>query len=158
MTMTWLIPTVLALSVTAAGSQALTKDPATGLPLIPATDPHVPTVLTSAPNEPTKMPDGRVCKSAMQANFYSLYKIKVDATVAWYDAHLSGFKKVSGYGGGRSQTAFSNADGTLVVIVTGDAGAQGANVDAYSVAYERYQPGLSAKTIDSLTQGKLTCQ
>jgi hypothetical protein len=156
--MTWLTPAMLALCLT-TGGQLLTKDPGTGLPLIPATDSgnrigDTPYVY----NQPTKMPDGHICKSTMQANFYMLFTIKVDATVAWYDAHLTGFKKVSGYGGGRSQTAFSNADGTLVVIVTGDAGAQGANVDAYSVAYERYQPGLSAKTIDSLTQGKLTCQ
>jgi|GEM_PF-6709739 len=43
-------------------------------------------------------------------------------------------------------------------IVTGSPGARGENTAAYSVAYERYQPGLSDKTITSLTQGKIVCQ
>jgi hypothetical protein len=45
-----------------------------------------------------------------------------------------------------------------VVIVTGDSGTQGENTNAYSVAYERYQPGISEKTINSLTRGKIICQ
>jgi hypothetical protein len=109
-------------------------------------------------NEPTKMPDGQVCKSKMQANFYSLYNIKVDAAVAWYSSHLSGFKKVSGYESERSQTAFYNSDRTIVIFVTGDSGAKDENTKAYSVAYERYQPGISEKTITAVTQGRIVCQ
>jgi hypothetical protein len=45
-----------------------------------------------------------------------------------------------------------------VVIVTGDKGAQGENTSVYAVAYERYQPGLSEKTINSLTHGQMVCQ
>ena len=44
---------------------------------------------------------------------------------------------------------------TILVIVTGDKGAEKENTNAYSVAYERYQPGLSEKTISGLTQGKM---
>jgi len=137
----------------------LTKDPLTDLPLTPATDSgkHLANVSYTY-NEPTKMPDGQVCKSKMKGNFYLLYNIKVEAAAAWYSLHLSGFKKVSGYESQRSQTAFYNSDGTIVVIVTGDSGAQGENVNAYSVAYERYQPGISEKTINSLTRGKIVCQ
>jgi hypothetical protein len=91
------------------------------------------------------------------ANFYLLYNIKVDAAVAWYSSHLSGFKKVSGYESQRSQVPFYKPDGTIVIIVTGDPG-EGENTDAYSVAYERYQPGISERTITSLTQGKIVCQ
>ena len=109
-------------------------------------------------NEPTKMPDGQVCKSKMRANFYSLDNIKVDAAVAWYSSHLSGFKKVSGYESERSQTAFYNSDRTIVIFVTGDSGAKDENTKAYSVAYERYQPGISEKTITAVTQGRIVCQ
>jgi len=153
--------TMLALCLTNALGQGklLTNDPPTGLPLIPSTDSgkHMAGVSYTY-NEPAKMPDGQVCKSKMQANFYLLFNTKVDAAVAWYSSHLSGFKKVSGYESQRSQTAFYNSDGTIVIIVTGDAGAKGENTNAYAVAYERYQPGISEKTITSLTQGKLVCQ
>jgi len=39
-------------------------------------------------NEPTRLPEARVCNSRMQADFYSVYDSKVDATLAWYDSHL----------------------------------------------------------------------
>ena len=91
---------MLALSFANAAGQAkvLTSDPLTGLPLIPATDPGNRTSgLALTYNEPTKMPGAQICKSKYQGNFYSLYKIKVDAAVMWYSSHLSGFKKVQGY-------------------------------------------------------------
>jgi len=156
---TWLIATILVLCLTSATGQGkiLTNEPWTGLPLIPATDSGKRIAnLSYTYNEPTKMPDGQVCKSKMQANFYLLYNIKVDAAVAWYSSHLSGFKKVSGYESQRSQVPFYKPDGTIVIIV-GDPG-EGENTDAYSVAYERYQPGISERTITSLTQGKIVCQ
>ena len=153
---TLLTAAILTFCLANATGQAkkLTNDPSTGLPLSPAV----------VGNEPDKMPDGQVCKSKMQGNFYSLSNfmnpanaIKMDAAAAWYASHLSGFKKTQGYADGRSQTAFYNSDGTLVIFLTGQAGAQGENTDAYSVAYERYQPGLSVKTITGLTQGKFVC-
>ena len=111
------------------------------------------------------MPDGQVCKSKTQGNFYSLSTvmnpangIKMDAAAAWYASHLSGFKKIQGYEDGRSQIAFYNADGTLVILLTGQVGAQGENTDAYTVAYERYQPGLSEKTITRLNARKIRLQ
>ena len=52
------------------------------------------------------MPDARICKSKFEGNFYSLFNIKVDAAVAWYSSHLSGFKKIQGYESQRSQTGF----------------------------------------------------
>ena len=42
-------------------------DPLTGLPLIPAT-----VQFKNVGNEPDKLPDGQVCKSKGQGNFYSL--------------------------------------------------------------------------------------
>jgi len=152
---------MLIFTFTNATSQpkTLTNDPLTGLPLIPAT-----VLFKNVGNEPDKMPDGQICKSKMQGNFYSLSTVmkpanglKMDAAAAWYASHLSGFKKVQGYESGRTQIAFYNSDGTIVIFLTGQLGAQGENADAYSVAYERYQPGISEKTIVSLTQGKIIC-
>jgi hypothetical protein len=150
----FLAATMFVLCLTNATGQGklLTSDPLTGLPLISATDSgkHI--------YGPTQMPEAQICKSKFKGNFYSLVNIKVDAAAAWYSSHLSGFKKVSGYASERSQTAFYNSDGTIVVIVTGDKGAQGENTNVYAVAYERFQPGISEKTINSLTQGNLFCQ
>jgi hypothetical protein len=131
----------------------LGSDPLTGLPLIPATDPG-----KNLGNAPNSLPNGQLCASKMQGNFYMLYNIKVEATVEWYSSHLSGFKKVRGYESKRAQIGFYKPDGTVVVFVTGTSGAEGEDTDAYSVAYERYQPGLSEKTLASLTQGKIICQ
>ena len=144
---------VLCLTNAIGQGKLLTNDTLTGLPLIPATDSGMHTG-----NEPTQMPNSQICKSKMQADFYSIYKTRVDTTVAWYSSHLSGFKKIQGYESQRSQTGYYKPDGTILVIVTGEKGVEGENTDAYSVAYERYEPGLSEKTITGLTQGKIVCQ
>ena len=90
---------MLGLGCVSANAETLTSDPLTGLPLDPATDSRL-----HLGNEPTKIPDTQVCNSKMQANFYMVYD-KVDATVAWYTAHLAGFHKSHAYAAGRSQDA-----------------------------------------------------
>src|ERR1700687_67115 len=80
-----------------AGGATLTTDPLTGLPLDPATDSH------NLGNEPMKMHDSQICKSTMQGDFYSNVDAKVDATVAWYAGHLTGFRKSHAYANGRTQ-------------------------------------------------------
>lgn len=148
---------VLGLANAEGQSKAVTNDALTGLPLMPA---------NAIAKTPVKMPNGQVCKSKMQGNFYSLFSpasyfskqtTKVSEVIAWYSSHLSGFTKVSGYESGTSQTAFYNSDRTIVIIVTGNPGPAGEDTDAYSIAYEGYQPGLSEKTVASLTQGKIVC-
>lgn len=155
----WVCAVVLVLTLANAAGQGktLTHDPLTGLPLIPASDSgkHIAN-LAYTYNQPTQMPEAQICKSRFKGNFYSLYNIKVGAAVAWYSSQLSGFKKVSGYESGRSQTVFYNSDRTILIILTGEEGT-GENTNAYSVAYERYQPGLSEKAITGLTQGKIDC-
>jgi hypothetical protein len=101
----------------------------------------------------------------VQGNVYSLSTVmnpangvKMEAAAAWYASHLSGYKKVEGYASGRSQIAFYNSDKTIVVFLTGQLGAKGENTDVFSVAYERYQPGISEKTIISFTEGKIVCR
>ena len=145
---------VLGLATSAGQGKLLTSDPLTNLPLIPATS----SGFAGAVNAPTQLPESAVCKSKVQANFYRLFKIKVDATAAWYSSHLTGFKKFAAYASDRSQTVFYNSDGTIMVSITGDPEAQGANADGFSVLYQRFQPGVSEKTLTSLAQGKAVCQ
>ena len=157
----WLCAALLVFALANAAGQAkvLANDPLTGLPLIPAT-----VQFKNVGNEPDKMPDGQVCKSKMQGNIYSLSnvmnpasRIKMDAAAAWYASHLSGYKKVQGKASGRSQIAFYNSDRTIVVFLIGQLEAQGESADAFSVAYQRYQPGLSEKAIAGMTQGNFIC-
>ena len=122
---------VLCLGNAAGQGKLLTSDPLTGLPLISATDSgkrlDIPN-LSYTYNKPTQMPDAQIWNSKYQGNFYSLCNIKTNAAAAWYSSHLSGFKKTQGYGSGRAQIAFSNSDRTILVIVTGNMGAQGQDV------------------------------
>ena len=135
-----------------AGTKLLTSDPLTGLPLYPATDSRL-----HLGNEPTRLPESQVCKSTMQADFYSVYDSKVDATLSWYSTHLPDFKKTHAYAANRSQDTFYKADGTVIVSVTGRAGKAGENADTYSVVYSRFQPGLSETTIVSVNQQHVVC-
>jgi hypothetical protein len=139
--------------LTASGAKLLTADPLTGLPLYPATDSRL-----HLGNDPTRLPESNVCGSKMQADFYTVYDSKVDATLAWYSAHLPGFKKTHAYAANRSQDTFYNANGTLAVSVTGSSGKAGENTDTYSVVYSRFQPALPEKAIITLNQQKLICQ
>lgn len=134
-----------------AGNAILTTDPLTGLPIDPKSD-----LGMDLGNAPTKMTDSQVCSSKMQANLYTVYD-KVDATVAWYAAHLTGFHKTHAYFDNRSQNRFYNDAGTLVVSVLGERGQDGQDVDTHSVTYYRFQPGLPAKAIVSFGQHKLEC-
>lgn len=134
------------------GTKLLTTDPLTGLPLIPATDSRL-----HLGNEPTQLPESRVCKSKMQVDFYSVFDSKLNATLTWYDAHLPGFKKTHAYAANRSQDTYYKADGTMIVSVSGSPGKEGENTDTYSVLYGRLQPGLSEKTIVSLNQQNVVC-
>jgi hypothetical protein len=135
-----------------AGNVTLTTDPLTGLPIDPKSNPGM-----NLGNAPVKMDDQQICKSTMQANLYSVFD-KVDPTVAWYAAHLTGFHKSHTYYRNRTQNAFYNDAGTLVVIVVGELGKDGENVDTHAVTYYRFQPGLPAKTIVSFGTQTLECR
>lgn len=144
------------LSIASGQARILTNDPLTGLPLIPPSD-----SAKKVGNEPVKMPDGGFCKSKMQGNFYKLYdyfakdNIKLTDGIAWYTSHLSGFKKVESSNHGL--TIYYNSDGTILVIVSSASRTADGVAKTNSVAYERYQPGLSEKTITGMTQNKMVC-
>jgi len=135
------------------GMKLLTNDPLTGLPLHPATDSRL-----HLGNEPTRLPESTICGSKMQTDFYSVYDSKVDATLAWYGAHLPGFKKTHAYAANRSQDTFYNSTGTLAVSVTGSSSKTDENTETYSVVYSRFQPALPEKAIIGLNQQKMICQ
>ena len=137
-------------------------DPLTGLPVIPAAETMV--AGQSYGFQPDAMPPTMVCKSKMKGEFFSILnrnvkdsKIKLSMAAAWYATHLSGFKKTEGSKSNSPQMVFSNSDGTILVIITGEPGTQGKDGGTYSVSYQKYQPGLSAKTIESFTQSKIVC-
>ncbi len=140
--------------VIAGGSpKLLTADPLTNLPLYPATDSRL-----HLGNEPTRLPESNVCGIKMQADFYTVYDSKVDATLVWYGAHLPGFKRTHAYASNRSQDTFYNPEGTLAVSVTGSSGKADENTETYSVVYSRFQPAVPEKVIIGINQQKLTCQ
>jgi hypothetical protein len=139
--------------IASVSTKILTTDPLTHLPLYPATDSRL-----HLGNDPTRLPESTVCGSKMVADFYTVYDSKVDATLAWYGAHLAGFKKTHAYAAGRSQDTFYNAEGALAVSVTGSSAKAGDNTEAYSVVYSRFQPALSEKAIITLNEQELVCQ
>jgi hypothetical protein len=136
-----------------AGAKLLTTGPLTNLPLYPATDSRL-----HLGNEPTQLPASTICKSRMEGDFYSVYDSKVDATVAWYAAHLAGFRKTHAYAAKRSHDTFYRSDGTAIVSITGSVGNDGENTDTYSVLYAHFQPPISEKTILGMNQQKIICQ
>lgn len=140
-----------ALAISANSAPTAKTDPLTGLPLYPATSNVID------PGDPVKLPEANICKSKMQTDFYSVYDAKVDATLAWCVAHLQGFKQTHGYADGRSQDAFYNADGTVLVSVTGSRGKDGENTATYSISYQKFTPGVSEKTILGMKERKIVC-
>ena len=138
--------------VVLSAAKLLTADPLTGLPLYPATDSQL-----HLGNDPTRLPVSSVCKSTMEADFYSIFDSKVSTSIAWYEGHLSGFKKTHAYAANRSQDTFYKADGTAIVSVTGSPGKKDEDTDAYSVVYARFKPGLSEKTILGMNEQKIVC-
>ena len=134
-------------------AKVLRTDPLTGLPLYPATESRL-----HLGNDPTRLPHSTVCGSNMQADFYTVYDSKVDATLGWYGAHLPGFKKTHAYAANRSQDTFYNSEHSLAVSVTGSSGKAHENTETYSVVYFRFQPALSEKAIIGLNQQKVICQ
>ena len=123
-------------------------DPLTGLPLYPA-------IAEGA--IPIKLPEVMICKSKMQTNMYPVGDAKIDATLAWCVAHLQGFKQAHAYSDGRSQNAFYNSDGTLLVSVTGIETKKGENGPTGAISYKRFTPGLSETTILSMKDQKIVC-
>jgi hypothetical protein len=93
----------------------------------------------------------------MQTNMYPLHAAKIDATLAWCVAHFQGFKQVHRFSNGRSQNAFYNADGTLLVSVTGIPGKEGESSVTGAISYKKFTPGISETTILSMKDQNIVC-
>jgi hypothetical protein len=129
---------------------AETTDPLTGLP--------VPDAASGMKfYEAIKLDPAQVCKSTQVTNFYSPSVFKTSVAIAWYSAHLKGFAHLHGYGAGRTQDAFVNADGTLDVVITGSPGPDGVDSNVYAISYATLKPGMPQKTFTGLLSQKMTC-
>jgi hypothetical protein len=140
---------VLVVSVAASGSAK--TDSLTGLPLYPAVSNRID------PGDPVKLPESHLCKSKVQTDFYSTYDAQMNETVAWCGTNLQGFKKTESYVDGRAHDTFYNADGTIIVSVTGSRGKQGENAATYSISYTKVTPGVPEKTILGMNEHKIVC-
>jgi hypothetical protein len=108
-------------------------------------------------DSPDRYDDVQVCKSKGAMMFYPARRGTVSAAVAWYAAHLRGFRHTHGIDVGRSQDTFYNATGTLTVSITGEPRQEGHDANVYSVIYLTIQPGVSAALIEGLNLEKFEC-
>jgi hypothetical protein len=138
---------LLALSVAifaaTASAAHLTQDALTQLPLPAITEGILG-------NSPTEMPPATICKSRYRGNFYSPINATLESAVAWYVANLKGFRHIES--ADHSSHLFSDTQRSVIVIVTGKPGG-----DATSVAYEKYEPGLSEKALVGFINKSLDC-
>jgi len=108
-------------------------------------------------DSPMQLKPAQICKSTQTTEFFITRGFKTSAAIAWYSAHLKGFAHLHGYGAGRTQDAFVNADGTLDVVITGSPGPDGADSDAYAVSYATFKPGMPQKVFMGLLSQKMSC-
>jgi hypothetical protein len=140
----------VALAVTlvcGATPKILTSDPLTGLPLIPATDSRL-----HLGNEPTVLPEGHICKSKMETNFYAVFDTKMKDTVSWYESRLTGFKKTVERAKDRTEVTLYKSDGTVLVNITSEPGAPGSEENTHSVVYAKFTPPVSERNLIEATK------
>jgi hypothetical protein len=134
---------VLACSVATASAAHLTMDPLTQLPL--------PTITDNAfGNDPNEMPAATICNSQFRGDFYSLNGASLDSAVSWYVSTLKGFRHIQS--ADHAVHAFADAQRSVIVILMGKPGGA-----ANTVAYEKYEPGLSEKTLQGIAKKLLDC-
>jgi hypothetical protein len=103
------------------------------------------------------LPPAQVCRSTHTSEFYSVSGFKTSTAIAWYSVHLKGFRHLHGYGAGRSQDIFVNADGSLFIGITGSPASDGADTETYAISYATLKPGLSDKSLKGLLSQNMTC-
>jgi hypothetical protein len=135
-----------------SGGKTLTNDPLTGLPIPPSED------RLNLGNEPTVLDATQMCKSTMKSDFYSPNGLKMNATAAWYESKLPGFKKVAGWHNNRTSIVFYKADGTVVVSLTGTVAPQGQDSEVHGIVYATLTPALPEKAFAGFTTGNVDCR
>jgi hypothetical protein len=141
---------MLSLMLAAVAGAADTTDSLTGLP---APDAASGMSLGSA----MKLDPTPLCKSTYTSQFYTVRGFKTSQAIVWYGAHLKGFKHLHGYGAGRTQDIFVNADGTQFVGITGSPDKDGVDTETYAVLYATLKPGLPDKTLVGLLSQNVKC-
>jgi hypothetical protein len=134
----------LAIFATTAGAAHLTQDPLTHLQLPAFTDKSI------LGNAPVEMPSAKICKSQYRGEYYSLSDSTLESVVAWYVGSLKGFRHIQS--ADHSTHMFADAQRSIIVIVMGKAGG-----NANSVAYEKYEPGLSEKALLGFVNKAVDC-
>jgi hypothetical protein len=140
-----------ALSAVSAG-KTLTNDPLTGLPIPPSEDKF------NLGNEPMVLDATQMCKSTMKSDFYTPNGLKMNATAAWYEPKLPGFKKVEGWHKDRTSVVFYKSDGTAAVAMTGMPAPQGQDSEVHGIVYSTFTPALPVKAFAGFTTGNVDCR
>jgi hypothetical protein len=133
----------LAIFAVTASAEHLTQDPLTQLPLPAITEGMLG-------NSPSEMTPATVCKSAYRGNLYILVNATLESAVAWYAGALKGFRHIES--ANHLTHVFSDAQRSIIVIVMGRADGK-----ANSAAYEKYEPGLSEKTLLGIVKKSVDC-
>jgi hypothetical protein len=141
---------VAAGQLAAQGGKMLTSDPLTGLPIPPSEDKF------HTGNAPEVIDAHQMCKSKAEMNMYSLSGIKMNATVAWYESKLAGFKKDVSYDGAQ-EVLFYKPDQTIAVGIMSKKAPQGSDANVDSIVYMKFTPGLKEKEILGLNSHHLVC-
>jgi hypothetical protein len=135
---------VLAICAVTASAAHLKQDPLTQLPLPSITDNNI------LGNSPTEMPSAKICNSQFRGNHYDLSNSTLDSAVAWYAGALKDFRHI--HSKDHLNHMFADAQRSLIIVVRGTADGR-----ASAVAYEKFEPGLSEKTLLGFVNNALDC-
>ena len=116
-------------------------DQLTGLPVYPGT------------NMPQPLGRATFCKSATQSVMYTVVSAKVEAVTQWYTARLKEFPRYHS-DNGRSRDSFFKPDGTVDITITGVPGKSG---DLFAISFDRFQPPLTKRQMETFIQGQPSC-
>ena len=117
------------------------NDPVTGLPL-PGLSPE---------NKPMSV---FICKKQAKIDLYYPGGHTVAGDLAWYTAHLPGYRKVHMFWDKRSQDSFYSPDGTKGVSITGNP----IGDEVHGISYIAIQPGLTPHEITAFSPSNLSCK
>jgi hypothetical protein len=125
-----------------AGAASPANDPVSGLPLPPD---------LRASNDAI---DLNICGHPGKANQYLMRSSTVAIEIAWFKAHLAGYKLYHAFWDNRSQDTFYSADGTKGVTITGIPGSD----TVFSLMYLRFATGLTEHQRASFSPSNPSCK
>jgi hypothetical protein len=102
---------------------------------------------------PQPLAHATFCKSATQSVMYRVANVKAEAVTQWYTTRLKEFPRYHS-NNGRSRDSFFQPDGTVEVTVTGVPGNSGA---LFAISFDRFQPPLTKRQMETFNQDKPSC-